>query len=150
MRNSKAWDILRIYSQPSTRELRLWHPEHRTWSPEMRMWRMTCSTRESVLGAAYQTGRGRWSHTTCALAGTTRQTPNAAFGGPSTVFGVPRTPWRLDDRHRVAVGVEPVPLRQRGLVRLHREFIPGERRHEHQQRRAGEMKVGEQLVHHPE
>ena len=54
------------------------------------------------------------------------------------------------DQHRVAVAVEPVAERDRLAVGGQHRLPLGERRHQHQQRRARQVKVGDQIGHHEE
>ena len=61
-----------------------------------------------------------------------------------------RSPPGHRDHHRVAIGVEPVSLGDRVLVRRQDRVVARERAHQHEQRGAGEVEVGDQAVHHAE
>src|SRR6185437_9333938 len=53
----------------------------------------------------------------------------------------------LHDSHRVAVRIKPVVPIYCLTVRPHGEIVASERGHEHEQRRPGKMKIGDQFVH---
>src|SRR5260370_4495155 len=60
-----------------------------------------------------------------------------------------RTSWSCD-RHSVAITVEPVALADRRAIRLRHGLVAAEGAYQHEQGRAGHVKIGEQPVDGPE
>src|SRR5712692_698422 len=60
-----------------------------------------------------------------------------------------RTSWAWD-RHGVAITVEPVALADRRAIRLRHGLVAAEGAYQHEQGRAGQVKIGEQPVDGPE
>src|SRR5438552_8203286 len=65
---------------------------------------------------------------------------------PHSTFHIPYS----NDRHRIAIAVEPIPLLNGFPVRPHHVLIARERAHQHEQRRARQVEVREQPVHRTE
>src|SRR5688500_9678120 len=64
----------------------------------------------------------------------------------SSALRLLRPPLASQDQHRIAVAVEPVATRDCLSIGGQDPLAPGERRNEHQQRRRGQMEVGEQAI----
>jgi len=55
----------------------------------------------------------------------------------------------LKDEHGIAITVKSVFFVNGLLISLHQKVFPGKGGHQHDQRRFGEMKIGDQTVDHP-
>jgi hypothetical protein len=63
---------------------------------------------------------------------------------------MPRKAYCLQNQHAVAVAIKTIPLQHGFSIGAQDQPPAGERRHQHQERGAGEMEIGEQPVHRPE
>src|SRR5690348_2968645 len=79
----------------------------------------------------------------------TERTENSApqFSVSSVPLWCNLTATALDDRHRIAVRVEPVAGVDRFAVRAHRQIVARKCGDEHDERRAREMEVRDQAIH---